>query len=77
MMEIAARLESEDLVEFRRLETEMRVLESGQGSLSWEQACAIVDATRDFWIRMYEQYDLDEDEAYEIDSVRGLILVGE
>jgi hypothetical protein len=77
MMEIAARLESEDLVEFRRLETEMRVLESGQGNLSWEQACAIVDATRDFWIRMYEKYDLDEDEAYEIDSVRGLILVGE
>ena len=77
MMEIAARLESEDLEEFRRLETEMRVLESGQGNLSWEQACAIVDATRDFWIRMYEQYFLKEKAAYEIDSVRGLILVGE
>jgi hypothetical protein len=26
---------------------------------------------------MYEKYDLEDDEAYEIDSVRGLILVGE
>ena len=76
-MEIIARLELEELEEFRRIETEMRVLESGQGNLSWEQACAIVDAHRDCWIRMYEKYDLEDDEAYEIDSVRGLILVGE
>ena len=73
-MEIIARLELE---EFRRIETEMRVLESGQGNLSWDQACAIVDSNRDFWIRMYEKYDLEDDEVYEIDSVRGLILVGE
>ena len=30
-MEIIARLELEELEEFRRIETEMRVLESGQG----------------------------------------------
>lgn len=76
-MEIIARLELEELEEFRRIETEMWVLESGQGNLSWDQACAIVDSNRDFWIRMYEKYDLEDDEAYEIDSVRGLILVGE
>jgi ribosome assembly protein YihI (activator of Der GTPase) len=77
IMEIAARLELEDLEEFRRLETELRVLESGQGNLSWEQACAIVDAHRDCWIRMYEKYDLEDDEIHEVDTIRGIIFVGE
>lgn len=75
MKEIAARIESDDLERYRRIESRMKALESGAVNMTMQEACAISDEHRDFWIEMHEKHELDEEEFHEFDSVTGIISV--
>lgn len=75
MKDIRARMEGEELEEYRRVERHVQVLQSGAVEMSFADAEDIVERHREFWTRMHEKYELDPDEFHVFDAVTGTISV--
>ena len=76
MKQIIAHLTDEEKERCRELFTLLRAYESGSvKDASISEIQATYSADLQFWDKLTERYDLEEDENYEIDPVMGIVFV--
>jgi hypothetical protein len=76
MRRIVLHLTDAELERWRWIETDMEILDSGAVSLSREEARAIWEASREFWIYLTNTYPdhMHEETGYQIDSIFGVVF---
>ena len=75
MREVVARLNKKELEAYREIYIREWVYQTGAVQVEYREVDSVVRSDLEWWLRIYEKYDLEDDEFYEVNPINGVLYI--